>query len=199
MQKKLIFLLLLASCAQMPQKPTETLVEREIASDSHNVCLVLINKIIAGNSPVGMVSQNYNEETFNAYFMDFGTQFYQETLQTIASQKNAPADLKSIIKRHEGISEITLALSLKKLTPAEKKALWNNSYAKAAADVEEELLQIESKNGDVVATFLLSVPQGEMRSNAQEAVVLIKTNNSKLSNTEIVERISRRMSSCLIK
>lgn len=199
MQKKLILLALLASCAQAPQKPIAINPVRDIASDSHSVCIVLINKIIAGNSSVGMVTKTFDEGTFNGYFMDFGTEFYQEVLQKVGSNKNASAELKAVVKRHEGLSEITLATSLKKLTPAEKKALWNDSYAKAAAEVEEELLQIESRDGDAVATFLLTVPQGEMRANAQEAFVLMKTNNPKLSNNDIIDSISRRMSSCLIK
>lgn len=201
MHKKIILLALLASCAQIQQKTPENITsDREIASDAQT-CFLNINKILSGNSATNFTASPYDEEVFVGYFVDFGAEFLEQNLAKISMDKNSSAGLKSIVKKVEAMPEQdrSVATILSKLNPEEKKSLWNSFYGKPAAEVEEEILKNESKSGDEIATFLLSVPQGEMRANANEAIALLKSNEPELSRQAIIDRVSGRMSACLIK
>lgn len=194
MYKKLLLLAFLASCAQIQQKPAEhSDMDRDLSSDS---CFRAARDIIGAKGDTKFIPQAFDEEVFDSYFTDFGAQFLYDGMNKLMT-KDASADIKRVAKKVDLAPSMQSILT--KLDAEDKQVLWKSLYAKAAASFEEESLKAESKNGDKVATFLLTVPQGQMREDATTAIMFLKVNEPDLDEVAIVEKVKGRMSACLIK
>lgn len=94
---------------------------------------------------------------------------------------------------------VDMKVLVDELDLTEQTAIWNGLIRPQIYEVEELMLSSQASQGDELARFLLSVPQGVQRDNAESAAVLMKKIDPSLDDQAIVARLYRELGTCLNK
>lgn len=177
-----------------PKQANNVSVERSIASVEGQTCGNLISYL--------MKRQNtFSEAQFDDQFEDLGLGYIHRYLEDLSRRDMISAKQASILEKIEDhlAPGLDYQRVLSDFTIEEKQLLWSDIVRPKYYELEEELLFLSSENGDEIASFLLQVPRGAQRENAQEAVILLKQLEPDVDDATIVSRISKEMGACLTR
>jgi hypothetical protein len=190
--------LLISSCSSW--KPSEhsartnSMPARSVASTAGLSCNGLMDQFLF--RPV-----QFSEASFSHHLNDMGYGYVMHGVRDLAKRSDNPFVYREIASKMEDHARrgVDMRVLIDELDPQEQRALWNGLIRPQIFEVEEQMLALQAQQGDELARFLLSVPQGVQRDNAESAAVLMKKIDPSLDNQAIVARLYRELGTCLTK
>lgn len=206
MLKYLPLILIITSCAQINKGPDQnTEYSREVASSTfdqmscfENVKLLLDKPVLKKSTDLNKTI-NFDPAAFTIYFYSMPVEKIQLLLNDSIMQNQMTSKM---VNRLENIRKKLNSSNkaqdfIQKLTIYEKKIVWFSMVEPLKDIANEEALKELSQKGDEMATLMLKIPRGEARTNAEDAVTLLKKISPELSTNQIIAEIKKRMSVCL--
>lgn len=143
----------------------------------------------------------FSEASFAYQLNELGAGYVLKGVRDLSQKSDDPVVFREIASKMEDHLRkgLDMRVLVDELSNGEKRAIWNGLVRPQMYEVEEQVLAAQAQKGDEVARFLLAVPQGVQRDNAESAVVLMKKIDPSIDNQTIVARLYRELGTCLTK
>lgn len=143
----------------------------------------------------------FNEVSFANQINEMGFGYLLQGVRDLAKRGDNPMVYREIASKLEDHARngVDMKVLVDELDLTEQTAIWNGLIRPQIYEVEELMLSSQASQGDELARFLLSVPQGVQRDNAESAAVLMKKIDPSLDDQAIVARLYRELGTCLNK
>lgn len=167
---------------------------RSVASVESQTCGDLVSFLI-GRRNLYSETQFENEVTS----LGFGHVYHSMKVKAREKGPSEPhqALLSKMQQHFQDGADVDQFLS--QLDEAEKRLLWRDVIRPETFEIEEQMLSQRAIEGDDIAAFLLEVPRGSQRENAESAVILMKQMDPEIDDATVVARLQRELGACLTR
>lgn len=143
----------------------------------------------------------YSDASFSQQLNELGVGYVLKGVRDLSQRSDDPVVFREIASKMEDHLRkgLDMRVLVDELSGGEKRAIWNGLVRPQMYEVEEQILAAQAQKGDEIARFLLAVPQGVQRDNAESAVVLMRKIDPAIDNQTIVARLYRELGTCLTK
>lgn len=190
-----LLVLVVSSCSYFDQetstKPSE-LTKRSVASVRSQSCGDIMSFL--------MNRRNFfTTGQFENEFISLGFGHLYHSMKVMARQREGSEIHQSLLNkmRNHLVDGADSKIFLSELSEQERKLLWRDVIRPQAYEIEEQALSMRAMEGDDIAAFLLEVPRGSQRENAESAVILMKQLNPDIDESTVVARLQRELGACL--
>lgn len=143
----------------------------------------------------------YSESQFENEVMNLGFGHIYHSMKVKAREKSSSEPHQSLLsKMQEKFADGADANHfISELSDQERRLLWRDVIRPETFEIEEQLLSTRAIEGDDIAAFLLDVPRGPQRENAESAVILMKQMDPDIDDATVVARLQRELGACLTR
>lgn len=190
--KIFVFCLVLFSSACSFWQSKEARPDRSIASTGDLSCNGLLGHFFGRRSVFDEGSFKVNLDEVGFGYLLLGARELEKKQPSSALYTTIVSKLEDHIRKGVDLDDLAEELDL-----AEKKAIWYELLSPQISQTQELILLDLANRGDSLARFLLDVPRGVQRENAESAAILMKKIDPTLDNDAIVARLNRELGTCL--
>lgn len=167
---------------------------RSIASVQSQSCADLASYLI-GRRNLYSRPQFENELTN----LGFGYVYHSMKLRARQEASSRPHQTMLLKMRQHLKNGADVDQFLNELNEQERRLLWRDIVRPETFKIEEQLLSNKAVEGDEIASFLLEVPRGAQRDNAESAIILMKQLDPEIDDASVVARLQKELGGCLTR